>query len=687
MERPTMLYQAMLTQVSIDLEVSTERDFEYLRSRYEHEGLSFLTLSLPILSDSLEYGIESGRFSLPNGFKPFRRGGTLPAFLQGLFKRVFNVDGSLRQDACPESIYWIRQISRFFKKPKIACSPQRNAAAIKKYLAVEDDLNAQTNSVLRPDENLDRLAKILWSTVFPTVDDSSIVCGHGPGVTADRRRSNERRRIREWYDRFETSFPVADHAFHNYGQAWSGGSDDGVNGIQFIGVRDEPPVRVVFVPKTLSSPRVIAIEPSCMQFVQQGLCRLIVSTLEGHSLTKHSIRFSDQSVNRRRAYEASRDRSLATVDLSDASDRVHYRLVDRIFSSSPLLGYLQDARSLHADLPDGTNVILNKFASMGSALCFPVEACVFYTLILTAMHVHDGRRPTYRSIRDYSRSISVYGDDLIFPTRYVDVVSDYLESYALRVNRRKSFSKSLFRESCGADYFNGHSVLPVYARQLAPARSSEWTPQHVQAWVATANQFYLLGKWHICQHIREMLQSVLRCHIPRSRVATQGIAFTSVLFDTNLRFNSSTYSYEQKRLVYKIQKRKDSIDGDGTACFNRVFERNVRNAVDIHGHVSQFDWDGVLCRWGDKQLEISSRSSPLHYELHRSEHGRTDTGPSSSVLQLDEVVSSCRQHRTTEGTLRHEGPVLQIDPVRIDFTNSTKRGVFTLKRQWVTILS
>lgn len=688
MKRPTMLYQAILTQVSIDLKVSTERDYEYIRSRIEHEGLSFLTITLPVLSDSLEEGLETGRFTLPNGFKPFKRSGTLPALLQGLFKRVFMLDGSLQSEPCPASIYWIRQISRFFKKPRISCSPQREAEAIMRFKTIEEELNDQSAAISRKDTLLDTVATILWSSVFPTVDHDSIVCGHGPGVTADRRLPNERRRIREWYQRFESSFPCADHAFPNYGLAWSGGCSEGVSGIKFIDLKDESPVRVVFVPKTLKAPRVIAIEPSVMQFVQQGLSRWMVSTLEDHRLTRNSVRFSDQTTNRRLAYEASVNRRLATIDLSDASDRVHLDLVRRIFSSSPIKDYLDDARSLHADLPDSTNIILNKYASMGSALCFPVEACVFYTLVLTSIVRATGKRPTYKLIERLSRDISVFGDDIIVPTRYVDVVSSYLESYALRVNRRKSFSRSAFRESCGADYFNGYSVLPVYAREVAPARREEWTPSHIMAWISTSDQFYISGSWHVCQVIRDMVEDVVRCRLPRSRVETSGLGFYSLLYDTKLRWHQSLYSYRQSRLHFLPTKVKDIIDGDLTACLNLYFERSSPEDSPAGRYDTLYEWS---CRRAESSpVEFLGRELPdlrLRFKYNVSTANSSGPMDRQNAKPGRMVGLSHQSTRRIEGVPRPSSSLLRIDPSRIDFHNTTKRGVFTLKRQWTTIFS
>jgi hypothetical protein len=407
-KRPTMLVQAMLDQLALDLDLSVERDKQRVAYRCEHEGLSFLTITLPVLCDSMERGIEDGTFTCPS---QFAKHGKLPRFLRGFFQRVFDKDGRLLIEACPYAIAGIRQVCRFFKKLKLGCSPEREAKAILHFREVEGELRRMTPHSERKDDYLDKISRILWSQVFPEPNYLDLVCHHGPGFTADRRLPNERFRIRKWNQRSEHSFPSDLHCYPNYGYAaeHATGSSESEAGIEYLRLRDEESVRVVFVPKTQSAPRVIAMEPSHVQYMQQSVKDYMYDILENHSLTKHSIRFLDQSVNQRLAYSSSIDKRLATLDLKDASDRVHLHLVQRIFKNSGLLPLLEDARSLHATLPDGTNMVLTKYASMGSALCFPVEACVFYTLILAAMHALDGTRPSSRSIRRYGKQIDLWG--------------------------------------------------------------------------------------------------------------------------------------------------------------------------------------------------------------------------------------------------------------------------------------
>ena len=595
MKRPTTLVKAMLQQAALDLDLSVERDIEVIRRRSEHEGLSFLTITLPTLSDSLERGLESGLLSCPDGFV---RHGSLPRFLGGFFRRVFSKDGRLLPQPCVESIRWIRQICRFFKKLKIACSPRREAKAVRHFVEVEGELRRGTFQTERKDDVLDSIAGIIWSRVFPETDHLDLVCHHGPGVTADRRLSNERHRLRKWNDRSEFSFPSDLHCYPNYGEAAaeSGSSGIGIcetgeepreiSGITYLGIRDEIPVRVVFVPKTQTAPRVIAIEPSHMQFMQQSVKDYMYEVLEKHSLTRRSIRFTDQRPNQLLAYKGSVSKRLSTLDLKDASDRVHLHLVQRIFKTSGILEFLEDSRSLSATLPNEQNVLLWKFASMGSALCFPVEACVFYTLIQSAMHQFDGKRPCSRSIKHYSRKIAVYGDDIIVPVEYTDFVVQYLESYLLKVNVSKSFSKGYFRESCGADYYQGVDVKPIYARQVPHDVARAWTPETVMAWNATADLFYLTGKWHVAQVIRDMVAQVAKRPIGRARLPGSGLFHLSLLYSTNLRWNVDLHCFKQRRRHYQPLKRKDSINEDGIACLNKwgqtVSRRNRSEKQGLH---------------------------------------------------------------------------------------------------------
>ncbi len=714
MKRPTMLVQTVLRQLSMDLDLSVERDLKRISDRCEHEGFSFLTITLPLLSDALERGLEAGTFTCPSAFA---RQGSLPRFLGGFFKRVFNKDGSLLDEPCPYTIAGIRQVCRFFKKLKLPCSDSKNREAIRHFIEVEGELRRETPSVERKDDVLDKIAGTLWSQVFPELSYLDLVCHHGPGVTADRYAPNQRHRITKWNHRSEYSFPSDLHCYPNYGIAAEvGGYGEGVvgeQGVEYLELKDESPVRIVFVPKTQTAPRVIAIEPSHMQYMQQSIKDYVYKILEAHSLTRHSIRFTRQDVNQRLAYTASKDRRLATLDLKDASDRVHLHLVQRIFKNSGLLDYLEDARSLHAELPNGTNILLFKYASMGSALCFPVEAMVFYTLIQAAMHILDGRRPSSRSIASYSRSIDIYGDDIIVPVEYADFVVKYLESYALKVNVNKSFKASAFRESCGADFYNGVPVNPVYARMVPHDDSRRWDASTIMSWNATADLFYMRGQWLVAQTIRDLLRRVVKRTIPRARKPGSGLSHLSFLYDTHCRYDSELHTWKQKRIVFDPVKRKDQIDGDEIACLNKWgITTHRRSSVGYYGYNDpiprtpywvcrtrgsatvrhdrttvgsespQVDASFCISRVCSLQdgLQANGDSPSFVCDLaevsYNADTAGTDSGTPSPPRSLDSFVEEWYPDPTSH---------LTDDDVELDFLSSVKRGSFKSKSRWVSL--
>ncbi len=736
-KRPTMLVEAILRQAEMDLDLSVERDVATMRRRCKHEGLSFLTITLPLLSDSLERGLEAGRFSCPTNFSSH---GSLPRFLGGFFKRVFTLDGTLRTDSCPDAVFFIRQVCRFFKKLKLECSDSRNREAIQHFVDVEGDLRAMTSQVERKDEILDKISGIIWSQVFPEIDPINLICHHGPGATAEHYALNERQQIRYWNQRSEHTFPSDLHCYPNFGLAaqasgiWESSSEP--QSLNYLELKEEIPVRVVFVPKTQTSPRVIAIEPSHVQFKQQSVKDYVYWMLESHALTKHSIRFARQDVNQKLAYSSSIDRRLATLDLKDASDRVHLHLVQRIFKTSGLLPFLEDARSLHATLPDGRNMVLFKYASMGSALCFPVEAMVFYTLIQSAMHQVDGRIPCSQSIEQYSKSIDIYGDDIIVPVEYTDAVVHYLESYALKVNVGKSFTKGNFRESCGADFFKGVAVNPVYARQTPHDDVRRWGPEHVMSWVASADLFYMRGMWVVAQAIRDMVHRVVRRPIPLSREHGPGLYYFSYIQSTDLRYDVQLHGWKQKRIQYQPTKKKDNIDGDELACLNlwgigssrlqRNQDRDIgpnparyrnryqhtfssangRKSLDAGFNypaptrlvgssarcVSTFENrtnDAGLCAEGLQELQVSDGQAELNVPSVSSMACSCGTicacSNASRERSRSEGGTPISDYCLTEAIQRDPLYYLAGDISGINFLTSTKRGAFKSKRRWVSL--
>jgi hypothetical protein len=209
-----------------------------------------------------------------------------------------------------------------------------------------------------------------------------------------------------------------------------------------------------------------------MQYMQQAILENLVESLEEDDISSWLIGIGDQIPNQEMAYEGSLNGNLATLDLSEASDRVSVQQVMGLLANHPSLREGVDAsRSMKADvLIDGTHQVvrLNKFASMGSALCFPFEAIVFATVIFVGIEKELGHRLTRQDIKSFKGQVRVYGDDIIIPVRFADSVIAHLEAFGFKVNANKSFWTGKFRESCGKEYYNGTDVSIVRVRRVFP---------------------------------------------------------------------------------------------------------------------------------------------------------------------------------------------------------------------------
>lgn len=447
----------MLRSLGAPVGCYSELDAKTVQSRIAHEGEQFIEITLPQLDDLLLAGLSTGSLPRLVGWKT-KRGWSHPEFLHGFWARIFHPDGSLRPAACVHSIRAIRQITRAFKKVFEVCSDERVEAAYHHF--IETDLAL---SRVRPPAYMDTLSEIahyLYGGIVGESLSAALTFRHGPGAVAERYDSLER-----W------DFPVISKQVEALvgADAFRPTWDSLMNEPP---VNDEIPARLIAVPKTALKPRLISIEPSYNQFVQQGLMSELLDRLEKFPVC--NIR--DQSRNQDLARIGSITGGLATIDLSDASDRVHYGLLKSVFKWSPsFLEFLDLSRSRAVQTPSGVH-LLNKFASMGSALTFPVETMFFLAIVVYTM---------CESVGDFSRSsvrkylmderIGVYGDDIVVPVSVVPMLMAHLEECGLAVNNSKSFSTGGFRESCGGDYWRGYNITPVYVRRHLPTSTHDVT--------------------------------------------------------------------------------------------------------------------------------------------------------------------------------------------------------------------
>lgn len=482
------------------------RDRETIESRVKHEGLSFLTITLPSLGKDFEQALSRGRID-SDLFRNFKKRLKNPAFLQGLFSRVFDqTTGRICDDPDVAAIEGIRQIAYSFKKLEINCDSRRVRRAIEGFKS--DELVFEEALPESDVIGFVNVSNCLWYNLVGGafhLQPLKMIPKHGPGATQEGASGNQKYRHFVWHDRLENFFPMADFCFSN---AEACIDSEEIQDVKVVSEEWEKPVRVVTVPKTLKAPRIIAIEPVCMQYTQQAIAQRLIMALESSEIAGGHVNFRDQTINQRLAMSASVDGKLATLDLSSASDRVPYSLAIRMFDGNPdLRDAISACRSKRALTPDGEILHLKKFASMGSALCFPVEAMYFYTICVKALLEKRNLPVTFSNALKVSRDVFVYGDDIIVPTHDAPAVIDHLHKYYCKVNVSKSFWTGRFRESCGTDAFAGELVTPTYIKQLPPHDRRH--AKQIISWVKTSNLFYKRGYWQTSALLLQYVEALL----------------------------------------------------------------------------------------------------------------------------------------------------------------------------------
>lgn len=514
------LWRELAYELASLCHTSATRDWKTVKSRVENEGVSFLTITLPAFAKDLESSLEQGKVSHEHfqSFKKDRRTG-LPRFLGGFLATIFDEHGALRADNADiaEPIRCVRQLCYLFQKIELECSDARKLAAVRAF--VDADSGAEQweaehdPSVL---EDMSRIAPLLFREVFTEIDKliytGDLTPQHGPGATADRLRGNAKYDLTYWPVRLERVFPYEEYGLPNLKHL------DEEAMVQQPDEDMELPARVVLVPKTLKTPRVIAAEPTALQYMQQAVARPLVTLLESRTcFVQGSIGFTDQIPNRELARYGSLHGSIATLDMSEASDRV---TVSQVMAVTQRFPHFQEAlsatRSQKAQLPSGEVVSLSKFAAMGSALCFPMEAICFLTAVFVGverMLLSQGSRSllTRKDITPFLRAVRVYGDDIIVPVECVSYVTDVFSRLGWKVNTNKSFWNGSFRESCGGDYYGGEWVTPVRVRRKFPV--SRKSAEEVASLVSLRNQLYEAGYWKTTRYVDKIVEKVLP-HFP-----------------------------------------------------------------------------------------------------------------------------------------------------------------------------
>jgi len=367
-----------------------------------------------------------------------------------LIERVFRDDGYVRSDPDITALQHLRQFLYFLYKLKLPYDQETESSVLESFVTTQEELHSlefpsDVDAVLRE-------ARSFITRLFGGVDVRDIIPRHGPGAVSTGEEVGEKSNFSRLYRHTEVMYPFTEYFMLGLTQV-----ADQLDYIAGLEVLEYGTAHVVLVPKDSRGPRLISKEPLELQWIQQGLRSLIYEWVERHPMTRGFVNFTNQSVNRMLALDASRTQQYVTLDMKDASDRVTLKLVERLFSGTPLYDALLASRSACTRLPDGRIVRLSTFAPMGSAVCFPIEALCFYALAVSVLRIHSKRSIRYPLVY-------VYGDDIIVESDDYALLQQYFPMVGLLFNREKCCVAGFFRESCGCDAFLGVEVTPIRMR-------------------------------------------------------------------------------------------------------------------------------------------------------------------------------------------------------------------------------
>jgi len=520
--------QLCATEVA-QLQAYSDVDMRYVVDRASKEGTSFFTKHLPLFGKRLDAALLTGEFD-SRGF--INRAASKDATSNVLFGWLLNRirpahDSSEPWVGCPIAVKLLRQLTYLFYKYELPYSHAQEDEVLSAFIHTDQGLPDEDHYDSQPEDPYLDLASRLIARVVHRFDASEIIPKHGPGAVATGEQPWEKMRFARIYKPIEEYFPFTEWMVPSVN--WI---VDNFDTIQNTDVLEHATAKVVLVPKDSRGPRLISCEPLEVQWIQQGISKQLVELIESSPLTAGRVNFTDQQINRKFALYGSMGTSWVTLDMKEASDRVSLALVRKIFRRTSLLQYLLCSRSAatklprtpeNSNIPGGNTLTLKKFAPMGSALCFPVEALVFWALGVASLHLDTGL-PLSRAVS----SVKVYGDDIITTRENCAAVITTYERYHLRVNTSKCCTTGFFRESCGMDAYRGVDVTPIKIRSVI---SSDPNCNTVVSFVEVSNLFSARGY----SETADALEGIVRKMTTRDKTLNRLIRLIPVISDSRPR--------------------------------------------------------------------------------------------------------------------------------------------------------
>lgn len=556
-------------------------DHMYVEKRICSEDLQFVTIMLPNIGKYIDGRLSGKSVGFPLG--------TSNAFLRLpllAFDSILKETEGERKEPTTAQVKFIRTFrTLLYLTYKLELPPTQKTIdrKIDEFVQCE---KVVSQFVLPADNRYLEGARHVLTYILRGFDPTlNIRPKHGPGAVATGEKGDAKWVFTHLYHSLHQLYPYYDYVYGTRSEGRAYHLASRVERYRNMERYPYPTARLCVVPKDSRGPRIISCEPLELQYMQQAVAPKLMSTLErntrftsriikGRTVLRSHINFIDQSVNAELALSSSEDGQFATLDLSEASDRVSQRLFEAVWPEKDI-PYINALRSHATLLPNGETLRLTKFAPMGSALCFPVESALFYALSVAAV-----QEAAHVDLQTACGEVFVYGDDIIVRSAYADIVGEVLEMHGLLVNAQKSFSRGPFRESCGTDGWHGHFITPLRIRKLPGQGPSSGTAH--AAWLDYSSQFFEAGMPRTAMYCKQLVEEQIGTKIPFTPVRT---GYLSVVDPTRVtplneyvgvRWSAEMSSFTARVWTLKTKSIQTSLDD---------YERLHRNLLSDYGYL------------------------------------------------------------------------------------------------------
>lgn len=219
-------------------------------------------------------------------------------------------------------------------------------------------------------------------------------------------------------------------------------------------VDDTYAVKIVCVPKSYKTPRIIAEVSATRQFFLQAIRKAATEDID-RSKFAGLIDLERQQTNQEWAFKGSAFGLYATIDLTSASDSIAVSLARQTFPPN----YFRAIERWNPKMMMVNGSLYPRFIfqTSGNGSTFVMESILFLAVALAATE-YEQKYHKKKLLKPRT-----YGDDMLCDVRVYPTLICFLELLGFTVNADKSYGPGTsYRESCGAEYFDGIDISGKY---------------------------------------------------------------------------------------------------------------------------------------------------------------------------------------------------------------------------------